>query len=195
MNTEEPKGKSLIPEHATRVFKGIIFDVYQWEQELYDGTTATFERLKRPGTSVVFGVFEDGKILLAEQEQPGRSLHIGAIAGRAEPGEDPLTVAKREFLEETGYEAEKFVLWDERQPADKIDWTVSTFIAKGLKKVAEQRLDAGEKITLKPVTFEELIDTGSSAGFMEKEVKVKFVEAKHDPLKKEQLRVLFDPKS
>ena len=26
-----------IPNNAKRVFKGVIFDVYQWEQEVFDG--------------------------------------------------------------------------------------------------------------------------------------------------------------
>lgn len=32
-----------IPSTAKRVFKGIIFDVYRWEQEMFDETTSTFE--------------------------------------------------------------------------------------------------------------------------------------------------------
>src|SRR5215467_9321922 len=38
-----PEHAILIPEHAERVFQGKIFDVYQWPQKLYDGSTATFE--------------------------------------------------------------------------------------------------------------------------------------------------------
>lgn len=189
---EEPN-RLKIPAHAKKVFAGVIFDVYQWEQELYDGSKVTFERLKRVGTAVIFGVLPDGKILLAKQEQPGRSMHVGAIAGRAEPGESALETAKREFLEESGYEADKWIVWDERQPADKIDWTVTTFIAKGLRKVSEQKLDGGEKIELHPVTFEELINIAASEGFREREVKNRFVEAKYSEEKMEDLRKLFDP--
>ena len=46
MEIQRPKSKQPIPENAKRVFKGIIFDVYQWEQELYNGSKAVFEKLK-----------------------------------------------------------------------------------------------------------------------------------------------------
>ena len=45
-----------MPEHAKKVFSGVMFDVYQWEQEMYDGSTATFEKLTRPDTAQVIPV-------------------------------------------------------------------------------------------------------------------------------------------
>jgi len=38
-----PKNARLVPEEAKLVFKGIIYDVYQWEQKMFDGTFSTFE--------------------------------------------------------------------------------------------------------------------------------------------------------
>jgi ADP-ribose pyrophosphatase len=190
---EIPKPKSIqpMPENAKQVFKGIVFDVYQWEQEMFDGTKSTFEKIKRPDTVVVFPVLPDGNILLTEQEQPGKAPFIGATGGRVDDGEEILTAAKRELLEESGYEAEEFILWDAEYPVEKIDWVVYIFIAKGLKKVANLDLDAGEKIKLKPVTFEELLDLGLNNNFAEKEIVSKLLEAKLYPSKKEELRKLF----
>ena len=71
MEIKRPKSKQPIPDNAKKVFGGVLFDVYQWEQELFDGTKTIFEKLKRPDTVVVFPVLDDGKILLTEQEQPG----------------------------------------------------------------------------------------------------------------------------
>jgi ADP-ribose pyrophosphatase len=191
---ERPKSKQPIPEHAKRAFKGILFDVYQWEQKLFDGKTATFEKLKRPDTVVVFPVLPDGKILLTEQEQPGKQPFIAATGGRVDEGEDILAAAKRELLEESGYDAEEFILWDAQQPSSKIDYVVYTFVAKGLNKIAELHLDGGEKIKLKPVTLDELIEIGTSnSEFAEKEVVPYLYEARLDPKKKEDLRKLFKP--
>ena len=195
MNIERPKSKQPIPENAKRVFKGVLFDVYQWEQEMFDGTKAIFEKIKRADTVVVFGVLPDGKILLTEQEQPGKEPFIGATGGKVDEGEDVLSAAKRELLEESGYEAEEFILWDSQHPIGKIDWVVYTFIAKGLKKVADLDLDAGEKIKLLPVTLDKLIDiaTNGHQDFYEKEVIVKFFEAKLFPEKMNELKELFKP--
>ncbi len=186
-----PLSQQPIPSHAKKVFKGIMFDVYQWEQELFNGTTATFEKLIRPDTVVVFPVLDDGRILLTEQEQPGKKPFIGATGGRVDEGEDILEAAKRELLEESGYEASEFILWDAQHPTSKIDWVVYTFIAKGLKKVSDLNLDGGEKITLKPVTFDDFLDMATNSSFGEKEIIFKLFEAKLDPSKKEELRTLF----
>ncbi len=196
MEIKRPKANQEIPDHAKRVFKGILFDTYQWEEDMYDGTKRTFEKVKRPDTVVVFPVLPDGKIILTEQEQPGKSEpFIGATGGRVDEGEDILTAAKRELLEESGYEAEEYVLWDSQHPVGKVDWVVYTFVAKGLKKVAEMDLDGGEKIKLLPMTLDELIDTATDEKvyFAEKEVIIKFLEAKLDPKKKKELEDLFKP--
>ena len=193
MHIPRPTSKQPIPDHAKKVFEGVIFDVYQWEQELFNGSKTLFEKLKRPDTVVVFPVLDDGKILLTEQEQPGKKSFIGATGGRVDQGEDILTAAKRELLEESGYEAAEFILWDSQHPTSKIDWVVYTFIAKGLKKVADMNLDGGEKITLKPVTFDEFIDMAINKNFAEKEILAKLFEAQLFPEKKEELRALFKP--
>ncbi len=162
---------------------------------MFDGTTKTFEKLKRPDTVVVFPVLPDGKIILTEQEQPGKKPFIGATGGRADEGEDILTAAKRELLEETGYEAEEYILWDAQHPTSKIEWVVYTFIAKGLKKVADLDLDSGEKINLMPVTLDKMIEiaTSRNASFYEKEIIAKLFEAKLDPEKMKELKELFKP--
>ncbi|HEV7702511.1 MAG TPA: NUDIX hydrolase [Candidatus Paceibacterota bacterium] len=195
MDIQRPISKQPIPENAKRVFKGVLFDTYQWEQEMFDGTKATFEKLKRSDTVTVFAVLPDGKILLTEQEQPGKEPFIAATGGRVDEGEDILTAAKRELLEESGYEAEEFILWNAYQPTSKIDWAVYVFIAKGLKKVADLHLDAGEKIKLFPVTFDKLVDiaTNQHETFYEKEVILKFFEAKLNPKKMQELKELFQP--
>jgi 8-oxo-dGTP pyrophosphatase MutT (NUDIX family) len=193
MKIKRPESKRNMPSDAKLVFKGKIFDVYQWEQEMYDGSTQTFERLKRPDTVVVFPVLPDGRILLADQEQPDKGPFVSALGGRVDEGEDIEEAARRELREESGYEAERLILWDAQQPVSKIEWAVLTFIAKGIKKFGEQKLDAGEKIKLKPVTFDELVEFATHKEFYDKEVMFYFMEAKYDPEKKEKLRKLFDP--
>lgn len=180
-----------IPENAKLVFKGVIFDVYQWEQELYDGSKATFERLKRPDTVVVFPVTEDKKIILTEQEQPGRDKFITGAAGRVEEGEEPLECAKRELREETGYEARDWILLDKIQPVNKIEWTVYIYVAKGCKKVGDLNLDPGEKVSLKIVDFDEFLDLAFAEDFYDKEMIIKILKAKADQSSMEELKKIF----
>ncbi len=193
MEIIRPKSTQPIPDNAKKVFSGVLFDVYQWEQELFDGSKTLFEKIKRPDTVVVFPILPDGKIILTEQEQPGKEPFIGATGGRVDNGEEILDAAKRELLEESGYEASEFILWGAQHPVGKIDWVVYTFVAKGLNKVADMNLDGGEKIKLKEVTFEEFLELATGKMFGEKEIVSKIFEAKLDSKKMDDLKKIFSP--
>jgi ADP-ribose pyrophosphatase len=150
---------SKLPENARKVFEGVIFDVYQWEQEMYDGSTATFERIDRADTADIIALTPQGKILIQHQRQPDREdWFLCLVGGRIETGEDPLDGAKREMLEETGHTSEQWKLIDRYQPTHKIRWEMFVYVARECTKVAQQNLDSGEQIQLKEVTFDEFIE-------------------------------------
>jgi 8-oxo-dGTP pyrophosphatase MutT (NUDIX family) len=191
MNIQRPVSKQPLPENAKLVFKGVIFDTYQWEVDGYDGSKRVFEKLKRPDTAMIIPVTEDGQIIVALQEQPNKPPFIGTVGGRVDEGEDVLETAKRELLEETGYEAKDWILFDAVQLISKIEWAVYTFIAKGCKKVAEQNLDGAEKIELKFISFEEFINLAINDDKFEDEFKIKILEAKLQPEKMGELKKLI----
>ncbi|MBI2437150.1 MAG: NUDIX domain-containing protein [Candidatus Magasanikbacteria bacterium] len=168
-----------IQKHAKKVFTGVIFDVYQWEQEMYDGSTATFERLKRPDTIQIICT-EGNKIIIAEEEQPGKPRGNTLIGGRQEQEEEPIICAKRELLEETGMVSDDIELFKTYEPYNKIDWKVHVFIAKNCKKIAEQNLDPGEKITVKKVSFDKFVDIVCTEDFWCKEIKIDILKMRLD---------------
>ena len=176
-----------IPLQAKKVFTGKIFDVYQWEQEMYDGSTHTFEMLKRPATVQVIPV-AGNEILLSYEEQPMKPRSYSLFGGRQEPGEDPLVCAKRELLEETGFESDDWELYRQYEFPGKIDWTVYLYIARGCRKVAEQHLDAGEKIEIKPVSFETFLDIVTDEKFWGQEISNHFLRLQQDKIKLEAFR-------
>jgi ADP-ribose pyrophosphatase len=153
-----------LPPQSKKVFQGKIFAVYQWEQKLYDGTTATFEMLKRPGTIQIIPT-SDQKVYLSYEEQPTKPLSYTLLGGRQEPDEDPLVTAKRELLEETGMESDDWELLKIYDSEGKIDWPTFLFVARNCKKVAKQKLDPGEKIEVKKVSFDEFLEIVSSEKF------------------------------
>ncbi len=147
-----------IPDNAKCVFKGVIFEVWQWEQKMYDGGVEIFERLKRPNTSMIVPIVGN-KILIQTEEQPGHLKRLNTFpCGRSEQGEDSLATAKRELLEETGYTSNDWTLFQEESPVGKIEWTIYTYIAKNCIKTQEQKLDAGEKISTRLIDFEEFLN-------------------------------------
>lgn len=160
-----------IPSQARRVFKGVIFDVYQWEQKMFDGTTETFEKLKRKNDGVTIIATRGDKIIYAEEEQASVAPFITLIGGKREEGEEPLETAKRELLEETGLATNDWELYSvDESLSTKMDWTVHTFIARNVTKMAEQRLDPGEIITVKEATFAKFLDIAARPDFRNKDI-------------------------
>ena len=149
-----------IPDNAKKVFEGIIFDVYHWDQEMFDGSTETFEAVKRIGSVTTLAVV-DNKIVLNIEEQPNEASFITFPGGRIDRGETSIDSAKRELMEETGLESSDWINWFEIDGSDmiKIEWLTSYFIAKNCKKTGEVKFDKGEKIETKYITLEELIET------------------------------------
>lgn len=186
-----PDGHQKIPPHAKKAFAGVLFDVYQWEQELFDGTKATFEKLRRQDTVSVIATTSDRKILLINDEQPGRDAVITFPGGRLDPGEDPETAAKRELLEETGYESRELVLWKAYQPVSKLDWAFYIFVARGVQKVTEPHLDAGERISMWEADLNEVIEVMRQPHFQGKEIALDLLEAKYNPESKKKLEELL----
>ncbi|HSX45864.1 MAG TPA: NUDIX hydrolase [Candidatus Saccharimonadia bacterium] len=151
-----PKEAVLVPDNAGRVFQGMIFDVYQWPQKLFDGSEHTFEMLKRTDTVSVICIV-DGKILVVDDEQP----HLGArksFPGGRVDAEDSSVIdaAKREIREETGYSFENWKLIQVRQPYRKIEWFVYVFVAWEPTGQREPALDPGEKIDVSELSFADL---------------------------------------
>jgi ADP-ribose pyrophosphatase len=189
MEIQRP-GQGKLPENAKLVFKGVIFDIYQWEQKMYDGSTAIFERAKRPDTVTILPVLPNGEILLIKQEQPDSpEPYISSVGGRVDVGEDILAAAKRELLEETGYEADEWELWNAVQPVSKLDWAVFIFIAKKLRHAGEVNLDGGEKIEAHPVSLDEFLNIVVQENISE--MVPEAIEARSNPSKKEELRKMF----
>jgi ADP-ribose pyrophosphatase len=158
---------SAIPEHAKRVFKGVIFDVYQWEQEMFDGSIEIFEGLKRPNTVMVIPMIGD-RVYYAYQEQPSHEPFLSLLGGRGDEGEAPLETAKRELLEEAGLESDEWVELRKYSIPGKFEWDVYYFVARNCRKTANQSLDCGEKIEIREIDLDGfLLDIVAEHSFRE----------------------------
>lgn len=147
MNRILPKEYRLVPKSAKKVFAGEIFDIYQWNQQMYDGSLGKFEMAKRTDTVQVLGIDGQSLIVLNEQQPDGTKRDFGLPGGRIDPEDaSPLDAAKREMLEETGYSFKNWKLLNVRQPQRKIEWFVYLFVAWEVVGIQEQKIDVGEKI-------------------------------------------------
>lgn len=58
-----------IPTNATCVYQGGVFRLWEREQQLFDGSTKTFELVERQDTAFILPV-QNNKLLLTYQRQP-----------------------------------------------------------------------------------------------------------------------------
>lgn len=150
-----PQKAVLIPDQAKRVFSGIIYDVYHWQQPLFDGTSETFEMLKRPDTVTAICIVDDMILVLAD-EQPHRGLKMSFPGGRMNTDESTEQAVRREVQEETGYIFKHVRLVKVRQPHTKIEWFVYSYVAWEVEDKVEPHLDGGEKISVELLPFEKV---------------------------------------
>jgi ADP-ribose pyrophosphatase len=180
-----------IPDNAKKVFEGLIFDVYHWDQEMFDGSFATFEAVKRKDSASVIAIV-DNKIIVNHEEQPMKEPFLTIPGGNIEQG-TPLLGAQRELLEETGYASNGWREWFVSDPSTmtKLEWNNYFFIARNCQKVKEQELDPGEKIEVTLVTFEEFLELRHNPKFRNKDLVQVLEKAAGNEEEKQKLKELF----
>ena len=109
--------------------------------------------------SEVMAITDDGKVIVVRQFKQGCDKFIDELPAGTPTfeGENPEDVAKREFLEETGYQtAETVLLGPPIWMATRNSWTrFHLFLAMGCKKVAEAKLDASEEIEVELIPYKD----------------------------------------
>jgi len=182
-----------IPKSAKRVFKGIIHDVYQWRQKMFDGSYKIFESVKRQDSVIVYASIKD-KLIILRQMQPDTGWFYTTPAGRMDiKDEKPLAAAKRELLEETGMISKKIFLWKKFKRKGKLVCMTYFFVARDCQKISEQSLDGGEKIKIQQMSFEEylkLADDPASRDWIEDSL-IDMYKARMDSKYKKYLKKVF----
>lgn len=123
-----------------------------------------FHVLEYPDWAAVVCIRSDGRYVLVEQFRYGVGQNsIEFASGAIDQGEDPEAGARRELLEETGYEADEFHFLGAFAPdPSKHTNFAHLYVARNARKVAEPTLDDGEDLrvlTLTRAELEEAIDS------------------------------------
>ena len=154
--------------------------IIQWEGKhirvLKSGHWEYAERIKATGAVVIAAVTEEGDLILTEQYRPPVAKRVielpaglaGDLAGQET--EDLVTAARRELLEETGYEAREMVWLTTGPPSAGLSSeTVTFFRANGLRCVAAGGGDAHEEIhihKIPPENVPEWLEKKADEGLM-----------------------------
>lgn len=156
--------KKKIPDSAKKVHSWPSFDIYQREQELFDGTSTTFEIARMADSvKVILVDREQQKILMVHDEQPNLS-RITFAWGLVETWESLLQTASREVQEEIGYNYTDIQSRFSLPYTHRVDGATYYYIASGLQHTATANPDKwSEKITLLEKTFDEFVQHICSA--------------------------------
>lgn len=137
-------------------FRPTIVKTYK----LPNGRIGKFEISGAEGVEAVaiLALTRDKKIIICEQFRPGPEKILDELpAGRVDEGEDLEKAARRELLEETGYEPGEMKYLGSI-PLSAYDHSVHHFFfASGCEKKADLKLDELEDIEVKLVSIEEFM--------------------------------------
>jgi ADP-ribose pyrophosphatase len=141
----------VVEEHAVELPDGQVISDWPW--------------LITPDFVNVVAVTQDNKFICFRQPKYGiDGLSLAPVGGFIEPGEEPLKAARREFLEETGYEAPDWTpLGSYRVDANRGAGMAHFFLAQGARRVAEAHpddLEEQELLILDRVEVEAALEAG-----------------------------------
>ena len=141
------------------VYQGSLLKVHRDIVRLPDGSEGSREYIRHPGAVAILALTDDRQLLLERQYRyPPRREFIEIPAGKLEPGEPHLDTAKRELLEETGYEAGE---WTRLCVVDTAigytDERIELFLARKLIKKT-QKLDPGEFLEIFLLPFDDAFE-------------------------------------
>jgi ADP-ribose pyrophosphatase len=144
---------------SQELFKGKLLHAFRDSVRLPNGTQTTREYVVHPGAVVMIPILDDGRLVLERQfRYPVGEVMTEFPAGKLDAGEDPLSCAKRELLEETGYSAGEWARAGLLHPVISYSTEfIEIWFARGL--VANQRqLDEDEFLEVITATPAELLE-------------------------------------
>lgn len=141
------------------IYEGPIIKLREDKALVEDGSVADRTVVEHPGGVGIALEDEDGKFFFVTQWRYAQSVEtLEYPAGKREKGEDDLSVAKREIVEETGYTGKDWVYLGTIYPTPAYDSeTIGMYYAKKDSFVG-QHLDDDEFIHVSRLTLQQITD-------------------------------------
>ena len=122
------------------------------------GRKATREIIEHRGAAAMLAFDEKGKVILVKQHRYPHGYVLEIPAGTLDKGESAKKCALREIKEETGYTAKKMIPILKYYPSVGYNKEViHCFLASGLKKSGDLKLDDDEIISVVKMDLKKLI--------------------------------------
>lgn len=162
-----------------------FLNIEPYQITLQNGESFIREKLVKgnhDGSAVIIvPVTKEKMMLLAVEPRvfTEETVGVGFPAGYLETGEDALEAARRELLEETGYESKNFHILDSFYQDEGCSSAYNTIVlATGCEKVSDQALDQDEFIRYFECTIEEAYELLNQGYIQGGNAKLAFLKAK-----------------
>lgn len=156
--------KKISEKVAFRGWRGILQKTF----ELPNGKKATYDIIQANEFVSIIAFTKAKEAILVKQYRPGPEIQLTSFPeGMVEKGEDPKVAAARELLEETGYQASKFVFLKNFRNSYSTEKQIC-LLALDCEKVGTQQLDHTEfiEVFLLPIEkFRSLLTNPSDESF------------------------------
>ena len=140
-----------------KIYLGKILD-FTVHNVTIEGRKVKREMVEHRGAAAMLGFDEKGKVILVKQHRYPHGYLLEIPAGTLEKGEEPLSCAYREMIEETGYKAKKMTRLISYYPSIGYNTEIiHCYLASGLRKVAEIDPDNDEFISVVKMDLKKLI--------------------------------------
>ena len=140
-----------------KIYEGKILGLSVYEGEI-EGRKVKREIIEHRGAAAMLAFDEEKKVILVKQHRYPHGYVLEIPAGTLEKGEEPVKCAFRELQEETGYSAKKMTPLITYYPSIGYNQEViHCFIASGLKKISDLKLDEDEILSVEKMEMKKLL--------------------------------------
>ena len=156
MDPLAPRGLEGSGANDPPEYRGARLRVRRERHTLPDGRPVSLDVVRVPSVAYIVPLLDDGRVVLIRQYRPIVGAEIWELpAGTIEAGESPEACARRELVEESGYEAGRLdPLGEALADAGLTDERIFLFVARDLRPVP-RGLDADEHIEVVPTPLGE----------------------------------------
>ena len=140
-----------------KIYDGKILGLSVYDGKI-EGRKVRREMIEHRGAAAMLAFDEDNKVILVKQYRFPHGYVLEIPAGTLEKKEEPINCAFRELEEETGYRARKMTPLITYYPSIGYNTEViHCFVASGLKKVADLKLDDDEILSVVKIDMKKLL--------------------------------------
>ena len=140
-----------------KIYEGKILGLSVYDITI-EGRKVKREMIEHRGAAAMLAFDENNKVILVKQHRYPHGYVIEIPAGTLEKKEDPIKCAFRELEEETGYKAKKMTHLISYYPSIGYNTEIiHCFVASGLKKIANLKLDEDEILSVTKMDLKKII--------------------------------------